>query len=89
DSWCHLRADLRSFAVDALQTAFVLPEQAQEVTSALIADRLDAGYGIFHIRVQPYSGQRCVLAYLDRVGFRLNNGIPTRGCGNSTREPLN
>jgi predicted DNA-binding transcriptional regulator YafY len=47
DSWCHLRADMRSFAVDALQTAIVLPEQAQEVASALIADRLDAGYGIF------------------------------------------
>jgi predicted DNA-binding transcriptional regulator YafY len=47
DSWCHLREDLRSFAVDALQAAMALPEQAMEIASEKIAERFDDGYGIF------------------------------------------
>jgi predicted DNA-binding transcriptional regulator YafY len=47
DSWCHLRQDLRSFAVDALQAATALPEQALEIAPDQIAQRFDDGYGIF------------------------------------------
>jgi predicted DNA-binding transcriptional regulator YafY len=47
DSWCHLREDLRSFAVDALQAAMALPEPALEVDATRIAERFDSGYGIF------------------------------------------
>jgi len=47
DSWCHLRADLRSFAVDALQAAMALPEPALEIEPTKIAGRFDDGYGIF------------------------------------------
>ena len=47
DSWCHLRQDLRSFAVDALQAAMALPEQATEIAPERIAERFDNGYGIF------------------------------------------
>ncbi len=47
DSWCHLRQDLRSFAVDALQAAMALPEQVMEIAPERIAERFDDGYGIF------------------------------------------
>lgn len=47
DSWCHLREDLRSFAVDAMQAAMALPEPAIEVEAERIAERFDDGYGIF------------------------------------------
>lgn len=47
DSWCHLRQDLRSFAVDALQAAMALPEAAIEIDSVQVAERFDDGYGIF------------------------------------------
>ena len=47
DSWCHLRQDLRSFAVDALHAAMALPEPAVEVESSRVAERFDGGYGIF------------------------------------------
>ncbi|MBU6271563.1 MAG: WYL domain-containing protein [Betaproteobacteria bacterium] len=47
DAWCHLRQDLRSFAVDALQAAVALPDPALEVPAGQLAERFDAGYGIF------------------------------------------
>ncbi len=47
DSWCHLRQDLRSFAVDALQAVMALPEPAAEVEPERVAERFDGGYGIF------------------------------------------
>jgi len=47
DSWCHLREDLRSFAVDAFLAAMALPEAAREVDNNAIAARFDGGYGIF------------------------------------------
>lgn len=47
DSWCHLREDLRSFAVDAFLAAMAMPESALEIETSRIATRFDAGYGIF------------------------------------------
>jgi len=31
DAWCHLRGDLRSFAIDAIQEATTLPTKADDV----------------------------------------------------------
>ncbi len=47
DAWCHLRHELRSFSVDAMQTAKALPEPAHDVAEPELAAALDSGYGIF------------------------------------------
>src|SRR5438105_1994990 len=47
DAWCHLREDLRSFSIDAIEHAEVLKEAAKEVAPKEIDEKLGAGYGIF------------------------------------------
>ena len=47
DAWCHLRKDLRSFAVDAIRDARLVDAKANEVPDAELDAHLGAGYGIF------------------------------------------
>jgi predicted DNA-binding transcriptional regulator YafY len=47
DAWCHLRKDIRSFAVDAIRSAEMLDEPAREVSEKELDEVLAAGYGIF------------------------------------------
>src|SRR5690348_7590629 len=47
DAWCHLRNDLRSFAVDAIRDARLLDARAKEIADAELDAHLGAGYGIF------------------------------------------
>lgn len=47
DAWCHTRADLRIFAVDAIRGAQALDDAAEEVDDARLDAVLRAGYGIF------------------------------------------
>lgn len=47
DAWCHLRDDLRSFAVDAIRQADVLDKKARDIPVARLDGILGAGYGIF------------------------------------------
>jgi predicted DNA-binding transcriptional regulator YafY len=47
DAYCHLREDLRSFAVDALRAAELREVRAKEIASAELDDHLGSGYGIF------------------------------------------
>ncbi len=47
DGWCHLRDGLRSFAVDAIETASLTQEPAREVETSVLDAHLGAGYGIF------------------------------------------
>jgi len=48
DSWCHLRKGLRSFAVDAIQTAEIVEQpKAKDVTETELEKVLGTGYGIF------------------------------------------
>lgn len=47
DAWCHLRNDLRSFAVDAIREAQLREAKAKEIPSADLDAHLGAGYGIF------------------------------------------
>ena len=47
DAWCHLRNDLRSFAVDAIRDARLTEGRAKEVAAAELDEHLGAGYGIF------------------------------------------
>ncbi|HTH95361.1 MAG TPA: YafY family protein [Rhodocyclaceae bacterium] len=47
DAWCHLRKDVRSFAVDAIRSAELLDVAADEVKEEELNRVLAAGYGIF------------------------------------------
>jgi len=47
DAWCHLRQDIRSFAVDAIREAAMLDETAREVHESELDEVLASGYGIF------------------------------------------
>ncbi|HEY5896717.1 MAG TPA: YafY family protein [Burkholderiales bacterium] len=47
DAWCHLRNDLRSFAVDAIRDAQLRDGRAKEIPAAELDEHLGAGYGIF------------------------------------------
>jgi predicted DNA-binding transcriptional regulator YafY len=47
DAYCHLREDLRSFAVDAMREATLLDARAREVGKAELDEYLKSGYGIF------------------------------------------
>jgi predicted DNA-binding transcriptional regulator YafY len=47
DAYCHVREDLRSFALDAVESVRLLDEAAIEITDAALDVRLGSGYGIF------------------------------------------
>jgi len=47
DAWCHVRKDLRTFAVDAIRQARVIEEPACKVGEDELDRVLGAGYGIF------------------------------------------
>ena len=47
DAYCHLREDLRSFAVDAIREALLLEMKAREVAKSDLDAYLKSGYGIF------------------------------------------
>ena len=47
DAWCHLRQDLRTFALDAIEQAAPSSEKAREVPEAELDRILGASYGIF------------------------------------------
>ena len=47
DAWCHLRKDLRSFAVETLSDVALLDKPAKEVAAKVLDSRVQNGYGIF------------------------------------------
>lgn len=47
DAFCHLRGELRSFAVDALRGAALLEARAKEMPQGELDEYLKSGYGIF------------------------------------------
>lgn len=47
DAYCHLREDLRSFAVDAIRSATLRDTKAKEVPKTELDEYLGSGYGIF------------------------------------------
>lgn len=47
DAWCHLRDDLRAFAVDAISHAEILDKRAKDVADKRLDEVLGSGYGIF------------------------------------------
>jgi len=47
DAWCHLREDLRSFAVDAIERVEILDKRARDIADKRLDEVLGSGYGIF------------------------------------------
>ncbi|MFA7268989.1 MAG: YafY family protein [Sterolibacterium sp.] len=47
DAWCHLRKEVRSFAVDAIRRAEQIDRKAREIPKRDMDAVLGAGYGIF------------------------------------------
>jgi predicted DNA-binding transcriptional regulator YafY len=47
DAWCHARQGLRTFAVDAIESATVSEKTAKDVAEATLDAQLASGYGIF------------------------------------------
>lgn len=47
DAWCHLRDELRNFALDSIQSVSVLETRAKEVSRRSMDEVLGPGYGIF------------------------------------------
>ena len=47
DAWCHKRQALRSFGVDAIESAVVMDKPAKEVADETLDRHFTSGYGIF------------------------------------------
>lgn len=47
DAWCHERQALRTFAVDAIESAVITDQTAREVAEEALERHLSSGYGIF------------------------------------------
>jgi predicted DNA-binding transcriptional regulator YafY len=58
DAWCHLREDIRSFAVDAIEAATPVDRKAKSVPDRELDEVLAAGYGIFSGRTTTWAKLR-------------------------------
>ncbi|TXG94917.1 MAG: YafY family transcriptional regulator [Rhodocyclaceae bacterium] len=47
DAWCHLREDIRAFALDSIRRAEIFEKKTKEVPAKSLDAVLGAGYGIF------------------------------------------
>lgn len=47
DAWCHLREELRSFAVDTIKAVKIVDAPASDIAESRLDTTLGAGYGIF------------------------------------------
>ncbi|MFO1345964.1 MAG: YafY family protein [Rhodocyclaceae bacterium] len=47
DAWCHLREDVRAFALDSIRRAEILEKRARDVSERSLNQVLGSGYGIF------------------------------------------
>ncbi len=63
DAFCHLRDDLRMFALDAIEDAKVLDKPAVSVDDAVLKQEFDRSYGIF-------AGRQAHTAVLKFTPFR-------------------
>ncbi len=63
DAFCHLRNDVRSFSVDALEDAVEIDKAAVSVDERVLREELESGYGIF-------AGKKYRIAALKFTPFR-------------------
>lgn len=48
DAFCHLTESLRTFLIENIRSAEVLPTPAKRMSLETVREKLDEGYGIFH-----------------------------------------
>ena len=58
DAWCHLRQDIRSFAVDGIRHAEILDRAAKEIADRELDAALGESYGIFSGRAKAWARLR-------------------------------
>ena len=58
DAWCHLREDVRSFAIDAIQRAALVDKKSKTVPDKELDEVLGSGYGIFSGRATQWAKLR-------------------------------
>ena len=58
DAWCHLRHDIRSFALDGIRKAELLQEPTKNVPEKDLDEVLSGGYGIFAGRATGWAKLR-------------------------------
>jgi predicted DNA-binding transcriptional regulator YafY len=63
DAWCHLRDDLRTFALDAVRSVRVLEKKGRQVAKDVLDQHYASAYGIFsgkpdHAAVLRFTPQR-------------------------------
>ena len=58
DAWCHLRQDVRSFAVDGIRHAEILDQAAKEIVDRELDEVLGDSYGIFSGRARAWAKLR-------------------------------
>jgi len=58
DAWCHLRDDLRTFALDALEEATLLDTPAKSLSSTKLDGHFASSYGIFAGRADRLARMR-------------------------------
>ena len=63
DAWCHLRDEIRSFAVDAIHYAEHVDKKAKEIAKRDLDAVLGAGYGIFSGAVVTWATLRFTPAH--------------------------
>lgn len=55
DAWCHLRKEIRSFAVDAIAECELLEGEAKEFDTQMVRENMQEGYGIFGGKVKDWA----------------------------------
>jgi len=58
DAWCHVRDDLRRFAIDAIEHPEMIGERAKAVDLKAIERTLGSGYGIFSGEANAWASLR-------------------------------
>ena len=79
DAWCHLRDDIRAFALDSIRRAEVLEKKAKEVSAKSLDTVLGAGYGIFSGRT--CAGRRCASRPSGPAGWPASAGTRSSRAG--------
>lgn len=68
DAWCHLREDVRSFAIDAIQQAALVDKKSKNVPDKELDEVLGSGYGIFSGKATQWAKLRFTASRARWVG---------------------
>ena len=84
DAWCHLREGLRTFALDAIESARLLDEASVQIEADQLNEHFSSAYGIFsgqplHTAILRFSSTRSRWVeteqwHPDQVGRHLEDG---------------